>query len=99
MFTPVMFLDENLSTLSAPSLLRVMPKVPSSPSWILLPLSSCSTRHSHMSERTPFTVPREKTPLWSAMCLANFSSVQISDIWFLACALGVSSFMKGEEYM
>ena len=49
-----------------------------SPSWILLPLSSCSTRHSHISEITPFTVPREYTPLWSEMCLANFSSDQIS---------------------
>ena len=94
-----MFLDVNLSMLSAPSLLIEMPKVPSSPSCILLPLSSCSTRHSHMSESTPFTVPRENTPLWSAMCLENFSSVHTSDTWFLAYALGVSSLLKGDCIM
>ena len=46
MFTALMFLDVNFSMLSVPSLLMEIPKVPSSPSWILLPLSSCSTRHS-----------------------------------------------------
>ena len=86
MFKALMFLEVNFSIDSAPSQLMLTPNVPSSPSWMRLPLSSCSTRHSHMSASTPFTVPREYTPLWLAMCLLNFSSDHTSDTWFLAYA-------------
>ena len=91
MFTALMFFEVNFSKLSAGSQLIEIPNVPNSPSWILLPLSSCSTKHSHMSLNTPLTVPRLKTPLCEAMCLANFSNDQISFTWFFAYAFAPAS--------
>ena len=56
--TEVMLAEVNALRLSAPSELREIQKFPKSPSCTFLPSKSISTKHSHISEITPFTVPR-----------------------------------------
>lgn len=80
MLTVMMLFSVNFFRLSAPSEVREIQKLPNSASCTFLPSRSIFTRHSHMSEITPFTVPRVNTPLWSAMCFTKFPNEMISEI-------------------
>ena len=74
----LMLLSVNFFRSSAPSEPIEIQKLPNSASCTFLPSRSISTRHSHISAITPFTVPRVNTPLWSAMCLTNWLNGMIS---------------------